>query len=217
MQLNRDGAQLFRSVFALAEVAPLARLFDNADLGRPGTRLSASSELALHVAPLTSLARRLIGPAAQPVRATLFDKSASRNWSLGWHQDRTIAVRKRLDTPGFSCWTLKSGIQHVVPPIALLERMLTVRIHLDPVDPANAPLLISPGTHQLGRVAENEMARTVAQHGVAECLAEAGDVWAYATLILHASAAATNPRSRRVLQLLYSAQDLPGGLQWLGV
>ena len=35
--------------------------------------------------------------------------------------------------------------------------------------------------------------------------------------ILHASNAAETPRRRRVLQIDYSADDLPGGLQWLGV
>lgn len=49
------------------------------------------------------------------------------------------------------------------------------------------------------------------------CLAAAGDMWAYATPILHASSAATQPRRRRVLQVDYAAIDLPGGLEWLGI
>ncbi|WP_419756526.1 hypothetical protein [Brevundimonas sp.] len=36
------------------------------------------------------------------------------------------------------------------------------------------------------------------------------------TLTLRPSGAET-PRRRRVLQIDYSADDLPGGLQWLGV
>lgn len=39
----------------------------------------------------------------------------------------------------------------------------------------------------------------------------------YATPILYASEAATMPVQRRVLQLDFAAEDLPGGLQWLGV
>jgi hypothetical protein len=38
----------------------------------------------------------------------------------------------------------------------------------------------------------------------------------YATPILHASARAAKPSRRRVLQLLYCADDLPPGLAWLG-
>ncbi|MFZ5793300.1 MAG: phytanoyl-CoA dioxygenase, partial [Pseudomonadota bacterium] len=46
---------------------------------------------------------------------------------------------------------------------------------------------------------------------------DAGDIWLYANPILHASDAATDPTHRRVLQLDFAAQDLPGGLEWLGV
>ncbi|UYY57541.1 phytanoyl-CoA dioxygenase family protein [Sphingomonas sp. S2-65] len=94
--------------------------------------------------------------------------------------------------------------------------MITVRIHLDPVDAANAPLLIAPGSHR-SKVAEAAIDATVRACGVSSCLAERGDVWAYATPILHASEPAMQPKRRRVLQLDHSAEDLPGGLEWLGV
>ena len=38
-----------------------------------------------------------------------------------------------------------------------------------------------------------------------------------ATSIVHASERAQNPRRRRVLQVDYASEALPGGLQWLGV
>lgn len=105
---------------------------------------------------------------------------------------------------------------HVAPPFSLLARMLTLRVHLDPVPADNAPLLVAPGSHR-ALVAENAIERTVAKHGVYACLAEAGDVWVYATPILHASDAATRPTRRRVLQVDYAAEALPGGLEWLGI
>jgi hypothetical protein len=49
------------------------------------------------------------------------------------------------------------------------------------------------------------------------CLAEAGDVWLYATPILHASEAAVEARHRRVLQVDFAVGELPGGLKWLGI
>ena len=112
---------------------------------------------------------------------------------------------------------MKSGLHHTVPPFALLERMLTLRIHLDDTGPANAPLLVSPGTHRLGRIPEPEITPAVEAHGTAACLAEAGDIWVYSTPILHASERAAAPTRRRVLQLLYSADSLPPPLEWLGV
>ncbi|MGH7970992.1 MAG: phytanoyl-CoA dioxygenase family protein, partial [Limisphaerales bacterium] len=81
----------------------------------------------------------LIGHACQPVRAILFDKSADQNWSLGWHQDRTIAVEQRIAVDGFGPWSAKSGMLHVEPPFKLLSRMVTVRVHLDAVPVTNAP------------------------------------------------------------------------------
>lgn len=94
--------------------------------------------------------------------------------------------------------------------------MITIRIHLDDVDADNAPLLIAPGSHRLGRIAERDHAATVERCGTAVCVAEAGDVWCHATSILHASAASRGARHRRVLQVDYAAAALPEGLAWRG-
>jgi ectoine hydroxylase-related dioxygenase (phytanoyl-CoA dioxygenase family) len=163
---------------------------------------------------LADVVERHMGKKALPVRATLFDKRADRNWALGWHQDRTIAVKERREVEDYGPWTVKAGLHHVAPPASLLASMLTVRIHIDPVDAENAPLLIAPGSHKLGFVAESDIAGVVGRCGTRECLAEAGDVWIYSTLILHASARAAVVRRRRVLQIDFSADTLPGGLQW---
>ncbi|TWB75284.1 phytanoyl-CoA dioxygenase PhyH [Nitrospirillum amazonense] len=122
-----------------------------------------------------------------------------------------------MEVPGYGPWSVKDGLIHVAPPAELLAGMVTLRIHLDPVDAHNAPLLVAPGSHRLGRVAAGDVEGVVRRCGEVACLAEAGDVWLYATLILHASAAAVRPRHRRVLQVDYAADDLPGGLRWLGV
>ena len=216
MQLITEGAQHHPAAFSLDQVTQLLSLFASANAARPGFRLSSLDGRHDLIAPVTRIVRSILGPDARPVRATLFDKSPQRNWSLGWHQDRTIAVRERIDVPGFTHWTCKSGIHHVMPPIELLERMLTVRIHLDPVGADKAPLLVAPGSHRLGRIAEPDIPSAVQRCGIFACLAESGDAWLYATLILHASAASTAPGRRRVLQLLYSADELPAGLEWLG-
>ena len=163
------------------------------------------------------VSQRAIGLGAIPVRAILFDKSPVTNWSLGWHQDRTICVGQRIDTPGFGPWTIKQGMQHVAPPIELLEGMATLRIHLDNVPAGNAPLLIAPGSHRLGRIPEGEVAHVVQRCGTLTCTAQTGDVWLYATPILHASEAAKEPSRRRVLQIDYASTSLPNGLVWAGI
>lgn len=217
--LDRDGAALWPGA-ASDHLAEIVEALANQPPDQAGIRLTgipmlsdllgAQGAIGAHVA-------RELGPATRPVRMILFDKSAATNWALGWHQDRTIVVRNRADVPGYGPWTTKSGLLHVAPPIDLLERMMTIRIHFDPVPATNAPLLIAPGSHRLGRVLESDIGRAVERYGVRACLADAGDVWAYSTPILHASDAAIEPRRRRVLQVDYAAEDLPGGLEWLGI
>jgi hypothetical protein len=118
---------------------------------------------------------------------------------------------------GFGRWSVKSRMIHVEPPFDLLARMLTLRIHPDPVPVTNAPLLVAPRSHKRGRIPTTEIPDVVHQCGVIPCLAEAGDFWLYATPILHASDAAVEPTHRRVLQIDYAVGQLPGGLQWAGV
>ncbi|MFB0872560.1 MULTISPECIES: phytanoyl-CoA dioxygenase family protein [unclassified Sphingobium] len=220
LKLVPHGAQHIPAALDRPNLAVIETALAPLPADQPGLRLASLPALAAMLSASGAIGRHAaahLGPQAKAVRAILFDKNAATNWALGWHQDRTIAVRARIETPGFGPWTIKSGICHVAPPQSLLDRMLTLRVHLDPVDPGNAPLLIAPGSHRHGRIAESAVAAMVARCGTRACLAESGDIWLYATPILHASDAATNPRRRRVLQLDYSADTLPAVLEWLGV
>jgi hypothetical protein len=219
LELERDGAQRLAGAGseAIEPVEAAVRHLPRDAAGHRIAGLPALRPLLSAEGAVGMAAARVLGPATRPVRAILFDKSAAQNWSLGWHQDRTICVRERIESPGFGPWTLKQGIRHVAPPADLLARMVTLRLHLDDVPIGNAPLLVAPGSHRLGRIAEPEIDAVVARCGVRACVASRGDIWLYATLILHASEAARMPSRRRVLQVDYSAEDLPGGLEWLGV
>lgn len=213
------GAQVFREA-AKAWLPVLETALASLPPTETGTRLHGVMALRPLLAadgPIGSIAASVIGPLARPVRAILFNKTAEANWGLGWHQDRTICVKEKREVQGFGPWTIKRGMNHVAPPFDLLAQMVTLRVHLDDVPETNAPLLIAPGSHRLGRVAVDEISEAVERHGISVCLAQAGDAWLYATPILHASEASTSPASRRVLQVDYAAFDLPGGLEWLGV
>lgn len=213
----RDGAERFRKV---VEPEALRAVLAALPQDRPGVRISGIDGLRPFLAPQGSIgavSARALGPDARAVRAILFDKTAAANWSIGWHQDRTICVRQRVDVEGFGPWTVKSGLQHVAPPFDLLTRMVTLRVHLDDVAADNAPLLIAPGSHRLGPIAEAEIDRIVQICGTRTCIAEAGDVWLTSTPIVHASKAVTTPTRRRVLQVDFAAESLPAGLEWLGV
>jgi hypothetical protein len=216
---RRDGAQRCREALAPETLAAIeTALVDLPPVA--GTRLHGLAALAAILTPSGAVgqyASEILGPSVRAVRAVLFDKNPGANWALGWHQDRTIVVRQRFDVDGFGPWSIKAGFQHVAPPFDLLAEMVTLRLHLDDVDDANAPLKVAVGSHRHGRVPESEIGAVVADSDVMTCLACRGDVWRYATPILHASDAAREPRRRRVLQVDYCARDLPGGLEWLGV
>ena len=214
-----DGARLFQA--ALEPCMPeLETAVGSLPRDDAGVRLHGHT----HLEPLLAVsgcvgavAATILGPYAKPVRALLFNKSEETNWSLGWHQDRTICVKEKRDAPGFGPWTVKRGMIHVAPPFDLLTRMVTVRAHLDDVPATNAPLLVARGSHKLGRIAVSEVDEVVSRCGTAVCTAKAGDIWLYATPILHASEVASPPRTRRVLQVDYAAENLPFGLEWLGI
>jgi hypothetical protein len=218
MLMERHGAQSHAGAAAEC-IDGLEAVVHDQQAGRAGIRLHGLAGLGepLAAGGAVGLIAATHLRDCRPVRAILFDKSEMSNWALGWHQDRTIAVAERIDVDGFGPWTSKQGLLHVEPPFVLIAGMVTLRVHLDPVDEDNAPLLVAPGSHLLGRIAEGNIPAAVASCGSAACLAERGDVWAYATPILHASARATRPRRRRVLQIDYAAGDLPGGLEWLGI
>jgi hypothetical protein len=206
---RRDGALKLAGAMA-------GRLDDLTAIEGPGRRLRAAG-FAMLIAPATDAARSLIGKAARPVRAVLFDKTSKTNWALGWHQDRTIVVRERREVAGFGPWSRKQGLLHVAPPLEILQGMATLRIHLDPAGEGNAPLKVAIGSHRLGLVRARDAAARAAEHRLLICLAQAGDVWAYSTPILHASDRARTPSRRRVLQVDYAALDLPSGLEWAGI
>jgi hypothetical protein len=216
----RDGAVHFPGVLSADDLAALRDLADQVVGARPGARLRDApvlDDILATTGPVGALAARLTSQTARPVRAVMFDKTPDANWAVAWHQDRTLPVAERVEVEGFGPWSTKDGLLHVAPPFEILARMITLRIHLDPVALGNAPLRVALGSHSLGRVSAEEAAERAAAHPVIDCLAAPGDVWAYATPILHASDRAEPPRRRRVLQVDYADFELPGGLAWIGV
>ncbi len=219
LTIGDHGAQRHRGA-ALADLDRLHAILSHLPDDHAGIRIAGLPSLHPLLDPrgrIGSVAADVLGGASRAVRAVLFDKTAATNWALGWHQDRTVVVRQRIEVDGFGPWTIKRDMQHVAPPFDLLQRMVTLRVHLDDVPATNAPLLIAPGSHRDGRIPVDLVPAIVERRGICPCLADAGDIWAYATPILHASDAATRPKRRRVLQIDFAAEDLPGGLEWLGV
>lgn len=205
---------------ALYILPELEALIADLPSDRAGVRIYQCPALATLLSPDSEFGKSLqpyVVGKQRPVRAILFDKSGETNWALGWHQDRTIAVKERHNTKGFGPWSVKAGVQHVEPPFDLIEKMVTIRIHLDDVPTNNAPLLTALGSHRHGKLRDAEILSIVSQTPVMECIAAIGDVWIYSTPIVHASAASDLKSRRRVLQIDYAPFDLPGDLEWQGI
>lgn len=160
------------------------------------------------------IAESILGEKAKVVRAIYFDKTADANWKVPWHQDLTIAVRKKRETKGFSAWTMKAGIQHVQPPISILENMLTLRFHLDDADESNGALKIVPESHLKGRLSAEQIEVEYRNNTVKLCRVQKGDCLLMRPLIIHSSSAGTDPKNRRVIHFEFSADKLPNNLEW---
>ena len=163
---------------------------------------------------VTKLVNPVLGGKAFAVRGMLFDKTPEANWRVAWHQDLTIAVRERAEVPGFGPWSMKEGVPHVQPSTLLLERMLTLRLHLDECADANGPLRVIPGSHRHGKLDAAAINEWKDRGSEEDCVAQAGDALLMRPLLLHASSVASSPGHRRVVHLEFAAEELPHGLVW---
>lgn len=173
----------------------------------------AVRELA-HSPAIRRLIETVLGAECYPVRGILFDKVPDANWKVPWHQDVTIAVKSRIEADGFGPWSIKADVLHVQPPAAVLEAMLSLRLHLDPCGEANGALRVIPGSHRCGRIAEEQIPSTRAASSERICILGVGDVLLMRPLLLHASSASCVPGHRRVVHLDFATVQLPPGMGW---
>jgi hypothetical protein len=148
------------------------------------------------------------------VRILFFDKTPESNWAVPWHQDRSIAVNKRANVDGFGPWTVKDGVDHVEPPVSILESMLTLRLFVDDCGPDDGPLLIALGSHRHGRLAGTDVVKLAGESELFFGIGRAGDVLVMRALAAHSSKRAIAPMHRRVLHVDYAMMDLPPPLEW---
>jgi len=205
--LEQEGRVWFRRALSAACLAELDSV--GSAEGKPGERLPALDGLE----ELDALAAQLL-PGARPVRVIAFNKTESSNWTLPWHQDRVVALRARIETPGFTNWTNKAGIWHAEPPIELMECMIFARVHLDPADAENGCLQLALGTHARGKIAASDAEATAQAAPIENCVAERGDVLFAKALILHRSSPSRTSANRRAIRIDYCAEDLPAALEW---
>jgi ectoine hydroxylase-related dioxygenase (phytanoyl-CoA dioxygenase family) len=224
-RLTSDGFAVVDDVVSADEISRLISALERAEIPRSkraevvyGARnlLAVSAVKELASAPkIMSLVEPVLGPSALAVRALFFDKTPGANWPIPYHQDLSIAVAKRVDLPGWQHWTCKAGVFQVQPPVEVLSKMLTVRIHLDDCGLDNGPLRIFPGSHLGGRLSHGQIIDLRRSRQEIACAAPAGSALFMRPLLVHASSPAEHPSHRRVVHIEFSSDLEPcDELKW---
>lgn len=219
-KLKSDGFVIAPQIFGCQFVEGLAQEIDTTypTISAAGIRGLAQKVKSIRTLAQSSEIRKLVesdlGINGRLVRSIYFNKSADINWQVAWHQDLTIAVQEKLEIEGYRSWSLKEGVPHVHPPLHVLERMLTVRVHLDFADESNGALWVAPGSHRLGKISSSDASNIATRFGKHLCSVNAGDVMLFKPLILHASYKAASTHKRRVIHFEFANVDLPSPLRW---
>jgi len=219
-QLHAEGYSIIEDVLGNEAVQRFVDLLssipDDRSLRGGRRNLLAIPEMRelANSALLRQLVDPVLGSAAFPVRGILFDKQDGANWKVPWHQDVTIAVKDRVGCEGYGPWSVKEGVQHVQPPTAVLERMLTVRLHLDDCPVSNGALRVIAGSHLYGRLDQNSIHSYVIPNLERICEVHRGGALLMSPLTIHASSVAEKPQHRRVIHFDYTSSDLDCGLEW---
>jgi ectoine hydroxylase-related dioxygenase (phytanoyl-CoA dioxygenase family) len=149
----------------------------------------------------------VLGPSFGLVRVLFFDKPPENSWALPWHKDMAIAVKNNaLPSEHFTHPTRKIGVPHVEAPEWLLERMLTLRLHLDDMMEENGPLKVLPASH-----------RGTADGQPFTVLGRRGDVLLMRPLLSHCSNRSKEgtTQHRRILHFEFAGvAELPDGYAW---
>jgi ectoine hydroxylase-related dioxygenase (phytanoyl-CoA dioxygenase family) len=208
--IEEKGFAIVPSVLSTRELIPI--LVSLADLepprGKAGMRHVLNHPTVKVVAQnprLLEMAQAVLGSAAFPFRATLFDKTPEGNRLLSWHQDTALPVQERIEAPGWGPWHEKEGVLYVQAPAAVLGRVLALRLHLDDCSEQSGPLRVIPGTHGLGILSEAEIERHATYDDPVECLAARGSVVAIRPLTIHSSSKSRSQAPMRVLHIEYAA------------
>jgi Phytanoyl-CoA dioxygenase (PhyH) len=213
---ERDGYCVIEGVLTAAEVAALLEVAAVEDgQGGPRNLLDVLEIKVLAGGPaVRGIVDAILGPGAKAVRVILFDKTSDANWKVPWHQDVTIAVNARVNAEGYGPGSTKAGKMHVHPPAGALERMVSVRIHLDDCPEANGALQVVAGSHRMGKIVESGIASVVEGGTVAVCEVGVGGVLVMRPLLVHSSSAAIAPGHRRVIHFDFAVGELADVLVW---
>jgi len=223
--IKKDGFTVIENVFSKNEVQQLVTLIENEDHSKDTFRRSSDLFAIRQVIKevpalyaiifndnLKDIIFKLFGTDYFIVKSIYFDKPETSNWYVSYHQDLTISVCEKIDSEGFSNWTVKHNQYAVQPPLEILENIVTIRIHLDDTDAENGALNIIPGSHNKGIYRPETIDWTMEQEK--NCPVPEGGIMIMKPLLLHSSKRTSNNKRRRVIHIEFSSIELPNNLCW---
>jgi Phytanoyl-CoA dioxygenase (PhyH) len=205
--LAQAGYAILPAVLTDHGIAKLGREIADLDVARAGKRSLLNFRWCLELAEricTDSRFQQILDQGSQAIECTLFVKSAEMNWLVALHQDLSIPVAARIENPEWTGWSYKEGRLFAQPPVAVLEELVAIRLHLDDCDESNGALRVVPGSHRFGRLCPNAAVRK------RDCLGEQivpvarGGAMVMKPMLLHASSKSVSGALRRVLQFVFA-------------
>jgi len=224
-EISTEGFLIIQNVYTNHEIEQILELINRIDTTKDTFRKSADlfairqflkeipkSYNLIFNDRLKAIVKSQFGKDYFVVKSIYFDKPEKSNWFVAYHQDLTISVDKKLVLENFGPWTVKQNQYAVVPPIAILENIYTIRIHLDDTDENNGALKVIPKSHLRGinRVENIDWSKESEITGKVK----KGGVMIMKPLLFHSSSKTTNNNKRRVIHIEFSDIQLPSQLKW---
>src|ERR1700730_9254260 len=212
-QVQRDGFAVIPACLDETTLESLSTEFDDSHHPERNLLSIQSIQALATSSSVREIMEAILGPECFAFRGIFFNKTRTSNWKVASHQDLTIAVHERKNVEGFGPWTMKAGVLHVQPLCEVMAGMLAIRLHLDESGWDNGPLRVIAGSHSAGRLSGEQISTWSKEESVT-CTVPRGGALVIRPLVLHASSASANTKSRRVIHLEFAAAELPQGLNW---
>lgn len=225
-EINSEGFTIIEKIYSETEIEKLISLIDETSSNKIKKATFRKSEDLFAIRQfhkefpetlpfifnknLSNILSNMFGDDYFITKSIYFDKPEKSNWFVAYHQDLTISVDRKMELDYYTNWTVKQNQFAVQPPVSILEKNFTVRIHLDTTTRRNGALKVMRNSHSKGIL----RADNLKIENEAVCEVEKGGIMIMKPLLLHASDKTTNNQRRRVIHIEFSNQELPKGLEW---
>ena len=214
IQKKQESFSIKKGLFDLSETRSIKELIDHSEHVKRYLETPIYSiqnlfqkipEIELLILPKIFSSFNCLKDKFSCINSVYFDKPPRSNWQLDYHQDLKIKLRDLDHQNQFNRWTKTSEYYEVFAPESILEKIITIRLHLDDCSVDNGALSVIPESNQEGVI---DLAHYNKKQPIS-IPAKEGDVLIMSPLLLHASGNNSSNTRRRVIHLEFSSDRLP--------